>query len=174
MQKRYKASLALYRFCKQKYQKGFIHRKLTVPTSEREGKLSNPRGRAARAMHGENLRKFTETRAHSPRARHAVISSQPRIQYRNRKLRRFRDPSNEYRNKVPISTGIYHSGRSFLECTRRDILLKLLNLAGLLQNTRYPRVRFSPGLNTPISLSATVVGTVAPILIMPLIHGKYP
>ena len=56
---------------KQKYQNGNIHRKLKVPTSEREGKLSNPR---ARAMHGENLRKFTETRAAAPRARYAVIS----------------------------------------------------------------------------------------------------
>ena len=34
-----------------------------VPMSEREGKLSNPRARATRAMHGENLRKFMETRA---------------------------------------------------------------------------------------------------------------
>ena len=57
-----------------KYQKWIIHRKLRVRTSEREGKLSNPRGRAARAMHGENLRKFTETRATAPRASpHAVI-----------------------------------------------------------------------------------------------------
>ena len=31
-----------------KYQKWIIHRKLRVRTSEREGKLSNPRGRAAR------------------------------------------------------------------------------------------------------------------------------
>ena len=50
--------------------------KLKVPTSEREGKLSKPRGRAARAMQGENLRKFTETRAAAPRASHAVISCQ--------------------------------------------------------------------------------------------------
>ena len=42
LQKRYKASLALYRFCCQKYQKGFKYRKLEVPTSEREGKRSNP------------------------------------------------------------------------------------------------------------------------------------
>ena len=42
-------------------------------------------------------------------------------------FRRIRDPSNEYRNKVPTSTVIYHSGRSFLEPTRPDILLKLLN-----------------------------------------------
>ena len=48
---------------------------------------------------------------------------------RDRKFRRIRDPSNEYRNKVihvvPISTGIYHGGRSFLESTiygsRHDI-----------------------------------------------------
>ena len=45
----YKARLALYAQIKQKYQKWIIHRKLTVATSEREGKLSNPRGRAARA-----------------------------------------------------------------------------------------------------------------------------
>ena len=54
---------------------------LLVPTSEREGKLSNPPARAARAMQGENLRKFTETRARSPRARHALILPQPKIQY---------------------------------------------------------------------------------------------
>jgi hypothetical protein len=35
--------------------------------------MSNPRGRAARAMHGEKLRKFTETRANAPRARYAAI-----------------------------------------------------------------------------------------------------
>ena len=44
-----------------KYQKWIIHRKLRVRTSEREGKLSNPRGRAARARCMEkiygNLRK---------------------------------------------------------------------------------------------------------------------
>jgi hypothetical protein len=44
-----KTSLALYPKRKQKYQNGNIHKKLTVPTSEGEGKLSNPRGRAARA-----------------------------------------------------------------------------------------------------------------------------
>jgi hypothetical protein len=44
-----KASLALSAQIKQKYQKWIIHRKLRVATSEREGKLSNPRGRAARA-----------------------------------------------------------------------------------------------------------------------------
>jgi hypothetical protein len=65
----HKASLVLWAKRKQKYQNGNIRRKLTaVPTSEREGKLSNPRGRAARAMHGENLRKFTETHARPPRA----------------------------------------------------------------------------------------------------------
>jgi hypothetical protein len=46
---------------KQKYQNGNIHRKLRVATSEREGKLSNPRGRAARArcmnFPPENFRK---------------------------------------------------------------------------------------------------------------------
>jgi hypothetical protein len=49
VKKGYKASRAVYPVCKQKYQKGFIHRKLKVPTSEREGKPSNPRGRAANA-----------------------------------------------------------------------------------------------------------------------------
>jgi hypothetical protein len=73
----YKARLALYAQIKQKYQNGNIHQKLTVPTSEREGKLSNPRARAARAMLGENLRKFTETRPAAPRVRHAVISCRP-------------------------------------------------------------------------------------------------
>jgi hypothetical protein len=58
-----KASLALLQSRKQKYmyQNGSIHRKLKVPTSEREGQLSNPRGRAARARCMEkiygNLRK---------------------------------------------------------------------------------------------------------------------
>jgi hypothetical protein len=46
----------------------------------REGKLSNPRAPPARAMHGENLRKFMETRACTPRAWYVAISSQPRIQ----------------------------------------------------------------------------------------------
>ena len=32
-------------------------------------------------MHGENLRKFTEIRAAGSRARHASISSQPKVQY---------------------------------------------------------------------------------------------
>jgi hypothetical protein len=53
--------LALSDLRKQKYQNGSIHRKLRVPTSEREGKLSNPGGRAARARCMEkiygNLRK---------------------------------------------------------------------------------------------------------------------
>ena len=56
-----KARLALFPQIKQKYQKWIIHRKLTVPTSERQGKLSNPRRRAARARYMEkiygNLRK---------------------------------------------------------------------------------------------------------------------
>jgi hypothetical protein len=68
-----KASLALFPKRKQKYKNGNIHRKLKVPTSEREGKLSNPRARAARAMHEENLRKFMETRARPPRAHYALI-----------------------------------------------------------------------------------------------------
>jgi hypothetical protein len=78
-----KANLGLFPQIKQKYQKWIINGKLclTVPTSEREGKLSNPLARRADAMHGENSRKFTETRARSPRAPHALISSQPRIQY---------------------------------------------------------------------------------------------
>ena len=46
-----------------------------------EGKLLNPRTCAARAMHGEKLRNFTETRARAPRARYALISSRPSIQY---------------------------------------------------------------------------------------------
>jgi hypothetical protein len=62
-----KASLALYWKRKQKYQNGNIHRKLKVPTSEREGKLSNPRGHAARArcmiFPPENLRNPAQTNA---------------------------------------------------------------------------------------------------------------
>jgi hypothetical protein len=66
----YKASLALYPVFKQKYQKGFIHRKLRVRTSEREGKLSNPRGRAARAMHEFFFSKIYEfPRTNAARAR---------------------------------------------------------------------------------------------------------
>ena len=62
-----KIIIALYGERKQKYQNGNIHRKLKVTTSEREGKLSNPR--AARARHaGRKIRKFTETRARPPRA----------------------------------------------------------------------------------------------------------
>ena len=34
-------------------------------------------------MHGENLRKFTETRARPPRGRDALIFPQPKIQYSN-------------------------------------------------------------------------------------------
>ena len=52
-----------------------------VPMSEREGKLSNKRARAARAMHGENLWKFMETRALAPRALYKFILPQPIIQY---------------------------------------------------------------------------------------------
>jgi hypothetical protein len=72
----YKARLALYAQIKQKYQNVNIHQKLTVPTSEREGKLSNPRARRAGAMHGENLWKFKETHARTPRASYALISCQ--------------------------------------------------------------------------------------------------
>ena len=49
---------ALYAKRKQKYQNGNLHRKLKVPTSERESKLSNPRARAPRAC--DAWRKFTE------------------------------------------------------------------------------------------------------------------
>jgi hypothetical protein len=45
-----KARLTLSAEIKQKYQKWIIHRLLTVATFEREGKLSNPGGRAARAQ----------------------------------------------------------------------------------------------------------------------------
>ncbi len=51
-------SLDLYATRKQKYQNGNIHRNLRVPTSKREGKLSNPRARAPRAR--DAWRKFTE------------------------------------------------------------------------------------------------------------------
>jgi hypothetical protein len=77
----YKANLDLYAKIKQKYQNGNIQWEPRVPTSEREGKLSNPSARSARAMHGENLRKFMETRVGAPRARYALISSWPSIQY---------------------------------------------------------------------------------------------
>jgi hypothetical protein len=50
-------ALALYAEIKQKNQKWIIHEKLTVATSEREGKLSNPRARRALTLHGENIRK---------------------------------------------------------------------------------------------------------------------
>jgi hypothetical protein len=63
----YKASQGLYAEIKQKYQNGNIHQKLTVPTSERENTLSNPRARAARARCMEkiygNLRKLARARA---------------------------------------------------------------------------------------------------------------
>jgi hypothetical protein len=72
--------------------------------SEREGKLSNPRGRAARAMHGENLRKFTETRAAEPRARRAVISCHPEVQYRSTDVKRDQQRS---RRGVCAHTCIY-------------------------------------------------------------------
>ena len=54
----YTASLDLYVKRKQKYQNGKFHRKLRVPTSEREGKLSNPRAHAPRAR--DAWRKFKE------------------------------------------------------------------------------------------------------------------
>ena len=66
----YKASLALYAKRKQKYQNGNIHRKLKVPTSEREGKLSNPRARAARAPCRE---KIYENLRKPARGRHAHV-----------------------------------------------------------------------------------------------------
>ena len=52
-----------------------------APMSEREGKLSNPRARAARAIHGENLWEFMETRARAPRAHYELILPRPIIQY---------------------------------------------------------------------------------------------
>ena len=71
-----KASLNLSSQIKQKNQKWIFHRKLyiTVPTSElwREGKLSNLRTPRGRAVHEENLLKFTETRARAPRARYVL------------------------------------------------------------------------------------------------------
>jgi hypothetical protein len=48
--------LALFTTPKQKYHNGNIHRELKVPTSDREGKQSNPRARHAR----DAWRKFTE------------------------------------------------------------------------------------------------------------------
>ena len=69
---------------KQKYQNGNIHRKLGVPTSEREGKLSNPRARAtrppcmgkiyrnlqkpARALHARAMHWFCSSQKHSTKA----------------------------------------------------------------------------------------------------------
>ena len=55
---KYTASLYLYVKRKQKYQNGKFHRKLRVPTSEREGKLSNPRACTPRAR--DAWRKFKE------------------------------------------------------------------------------------------------------------------
>ena len=81
LRKVHKASLTLCTLRKKKNKNDIIHEKLRVPMSERAGRLSNPRGRATRAMHGENLRKFTETRAPAPRARYVLIFSYPSIQY---------------------------------------------------------------------------------------------
>ena len=61
-------SLDLYATRKQKYQNGNIHRNLRVPTSKREGKLSNPHARAPRAR--DAWRKFTEIYG-NPRGRAA-------------------------------------------------------------------------------------------------------
>ena len=69
LQTQYKARLALSDLRKQKYQNGSIHRKLRVPTSEREGKLSNPRGRAARARCMEKIYGNLRKPAHWRRAR---------------------------------------------------------------------------------------------------------
>ena len=78
------AALALFSKRKQKYQNGNIHRKLGVPTSEREGKLSNPRARAtrppctgkiyrnlqkpARALHARAMHWFCSSQKHSTKA----------------------------------------------------------------------------------------------------------
>jgi len=64
----YKVSLDLYATRKQKYQNSNIHRNLRVPTSKREGKLSNPHARAPRAR--DAWRKFTEIYG-NPRGRAA-------------------------------------------------------------------------------------------------------
>jgi hypothetical protein len=63
-----KASLALSTFPEQKYQNGNFHRKLRVPTSEREGKPLNPCACAGRAMHGENLTEIYGNQRAAPRA----------------------------------------------------------------------------------------------------------
>ena len=46
-----------------------------------EGKLSNPGGRAARAMHEFFLRKFTKSRAQLPRGFDAPVLSRSSLQY---------------------------------------------------------------------------------------------
>jgi hypothetical protein len=56
-------------------------RVLEIRSRALEGKLSNPRGRAARAMHGENLRKFTESRARASYPFYAIICSPTMVQY---------------------------------------------------------------------------------------------
>jgi hypothetical protein len=65
----------------QMYKNGNIRRKLRVPTSEREGELSNPRRRAARAMHRENLQKFTEIYAGAMQHFWLVIGTVQEYQY---------------------------------------------------------------------------------------------
>ena len=60
--------LALSAKRKQKYQNGNIHRKLKVPTSERAGKLSNPRARAARACREKISKVYGNPRATAARA----------------------------------------------------------------------------------------------------------
>jgi hypothetical protein len=57
-----------------------LHRKLRVPTSERMGELSNTHVRARRAMHGEKIRKFAETRASASRGQYAFTLPQSSIQ----------------------------------------------------------------------------------------------
>jgi hypothetical protein len=60
----------------------FIRWDKASTTSERENKLSNPRAHAARERCMEKIYgnfMETETRARAPRARHALISSRPRI-----------------------------------------------------------------------------------------------
>ena len=64
-----KARLSLSSKRKQKYQNGNIHRKPKVPTSEREGKLSNPRTRAERTRCMEKIYGILRKPARARRAR---------------------------------------------------------------------------------------------------------